>query len=139
MSKYEPLQQFLESQPKAPIRLSIKEVEGILGFQLPKSARLYAAWWSNAPASHVQAQAWIDAGWETAEVDVNQNQKVTFTPAPRSLSESLTTMRREHKRVPPERPDHHPAFGVWKGLVTLLPDYDYTQPADPDWGKVYDE
>lgn len=32
---------------------------------------------------------------------------------------------------------HHPVFGMWKGIVTLDPDYDYTQPADPDWGKVY--
>lgn len=34
---------------------------------------------------------------------------------------------------------HHPVFGMWKGIVTLDPDYDYTQPADPDWGKVYDD
>ncbi len=34
---------------------------------------------------------------------------------------------------------HHPVFGMWKGVVTLDPDYDYTQPADPDWGKVYDD
>lgn len=33
----------------------------------------------------------------------------------------------------------HPAFGVWKGKVTLLADYDYTQPADPDWGKMYED
>jgi transcriptional regulator with XRE-family HTH domain len=37
------------------------------------------------------------------------------------------------------KPGRHPAFGVWKGKVTLLPDYDYTQPADPDWGKVYED
>lgn len=37
------------------------------------------------------------------------------------------------------KPGRHPAFGVWKGKVTLLQDYDYTQPADPDWGKVYED
>lgn len=37
------------------------------------------------------------------------------------------------------KPSRHPAFGVWKGKVTLLPDHDYTQPADPDWGKVYED
>ena len=36
-------------------------------------------------------------------------------------------------------PSDHPLFGIWKGKVTLLPDYDYTQPADPDWGKVYED
>lgn len=33
----------------------------------------------------------------------------------------------------------HPLFGVWKGKVTLDPNYDYTRPADPDWGKVYED
>ena len=37
-----------------------------------------------------------------------------------------------------KKPDH-PLFGIWKGKVTLLPDYDYTQPADPDWGKIYED
>ncbi|RYG79510.1 MAG: hypothetical protein EON59_16055 [Alphaproteobacteria bacterium] len=39
----------------------------------------------------------------------------------------------------PQDKGRHPIFGIWKGKVTLLPDYDYTQPADPDWGKVYDD
>ena len=34
---------------------------------------------------------------------------------------------------------HHPAWGIWKGRVTVLPDVDYTQPADPEWGKVYED
>ena len=33
----------------------------------------------------------------------------------------------------------HPAWGIWKGRVTVLPDVDYTQPADPEWGKVYED
>ena len=139
MSKYEPLQQFLASQPKTPLRLSIKQVEGILGFELPKSARLYAAWWSNAPDSHVQAQSWLDAGFETTGVDVNREHKVTFTPAARSMPEGSTSAHLEAEKRPSEPPTRHPLFGVWKGLVTLVPDYDYTAPADPEWGKVYDE
>jgi hypothetical protein len=38
-----------------------------------------------------------------------------------------------------DAPAPHPAFGAWRGLVTLDPNYDYTQPADPDWGKVYED
>lgn len=37
------------------------------------------------------------------------------------------------------KPKRHPAWGIWKGRVTLLPDVDYTQPADPEWGKVYED
>ncbi|MHB1104204.1 MAG: helix-turn-helix transcriptional regulator [Devosia sp.] len=37
------------------------------------------------------------------------------------------------------RPMHHPAFGCMKDTLTILPGVDLTEPADPDWGKVYDD
>jgi len=39
--------------------------------------------------------------------------------------------------VPPQGAD--PLFGCIAGTLTLLPDVDYTAPADPDWGKAYDD
>ncbi|WP_274627760.1 helix-turn-helix domain-containing protein [Arvimicrobium flavum] len=39
--------------------------------------------------------------------------------------------------VPPRGAD--PLFGCMAGTLTLLPDVDYAAPADPDWGKVYDD
>lgn len=39
--------------------------------------------------------------------------------------------------VPPTGSD--PLFGCMAGTLTLLPHVDYTAPADPDWGKVYDD
>ena len=39
--------------------------------------------------------------------------------------------------VPPRGAD--PLFGCMAGTLTLLPDVDYTAPADPEWGKVYDD
>lgn len=39
--------------------------------------------------------------------------------------------------VPPKGAD--PLFGCMTGSLTLLPEIDYTAPADPDWGKVYDD
>jgi hypothetical protein len=35
--------------------------------------------------------------------------------------------------------NRHPAFGAMKGLTRIMPGTDLTQPADPDWGKVWDE
>jgi transcriptional regulator with XRE-family HTH domain len=33
----------------------------------------------------------------------------------------------------------HPAYGCMKGTMTIPDDLDLTAPADPDWGKVYDD
>ena len=48
----------------------------------------------------------------------------------------------EGTRVGPDShqvPKHHPAWGALKGMITLLPGVDYTEPADPEWGKVYED
>ena len=54
-------------------RTSFREIESIIGFELPASARLYRPWWANQSAGngHSQALAWGVAGWETAQVDMD--------------------------------------------------------------------
>ena len=52
---------------------SFREIESIVGFDLPESARLYRAWWANerSDSRHSQSIAWTAAGWETADVDMD--------------------------------------------------------------------
>ena len=54
-------------------RTTFSEIESIIGFALPASARLHRPWWSNQTGSngHSQALAWGAAGWETAEVEMD--------------------------------------------------------------------
>ena len=33
----------------------------------------------------------------------------------------------------------HPIFGCMKGTMTIPDDLDLTAPADPDWGKIYED
>ncbi len=69
---YEPLQAYLRHHDGDEWRASFAEVERVLGFDLPDGARRSAAWWSNAaggPDRH--ARAWLDAGYETSEIDVS--------------------------------------------------------------------
>jgi hypothetical protein len=40
---------------------------------------------------------------------------------------------------PEPKPVSHPFRGFLEGTITVAPGVDLTQPADPDWGKVYDE
>jgi hypothetical protein len=35
--------------------------------------------------------------------------------------------------------ERHPLFGALKGFVRIPAGVDLTEPADPDWGKVYED
>lgn len=52
---------------------SFGEIESVLGFDLPASARLHRPWWGNQSNGngHSQSLAWTLAGWETANVDMD--------------------------------------------------------------------
>lgn len=89
--KYRKLRAYLEAHPRREWRTTFSDIESILGFELPASARKYNAWWSNEKngGRHSQAVAWSAAGWETAEVDVAA-ETVLFKPKkrPRILTAS---------------------------------------------------
>ena len=80
-SKYDPLKKDLLDSPRGPIKMSFFEIERILGFSLPKSARTYNAWWldRSAGTTHSQARAWLNAGRLIQNVYRNAA-VVTFTP-----------------------------------------------------------
>ena len=71
--KYRRLYTHLCSLPARAWRTTFGEIESILGFELPASARLHRPWWSNQRGGngHSQALAWSVAGWETASVDMD--------------------------------------------------------------------
>lgn len=61
--KYKTLCDYLKNCKQDTIQLSLKQIEKILGFPLPKSSAI-AGWWSNTPENgHTQAHAWTDAGY----------------------------------------------------------------------------
>jgi hypothetical protein len=64
MSKYQPLAQRLQGHPGDEWKASFSEIEEVLGFPLPKTARSGKSWWTGADKP--QAKAWD--GWQ-ADVD----------------------------------------------------------------------
>jgi hypothetical protein len=53
--------------------MTFGEIEQVLGFGLPNTARKDSAWWANersVPSRHVQCKAWQDAGFHTENVDI---------------------------------------------------------------------
>lgn len=77
MSKYDPLQSHLKELPGSQLPMTFSEVERVLGFPLPPSARSHPAWWSNNRGTNVAVKAWRDAGWRTSRVSIPE-ERVTF-------------------------------------------------------------
>ena len=75
MKKYRDLYDFLKLQDEETITLSFEEVEELIYNKLPKSAFRYRQWWANG--GHVQADAWMNAGYLVKKVDF-ENKKVIF-------------------------------------------------------------
>ena len=71
--KYQRLYTYLCGLQTKEWRTSFGEIESIIGFELPPSARLHRPWWANqsSGSGHSQALAWSVAGWETADVDMD--------------------------------------------------------------------
>lgn len=80
MGKYEPLAKFLSRRIGDDWDASFAEIEDILDFPLPPSARKHASWWGNSyRGNHSQAKGWIPAGWETVPREIHlSKQRVRF-------------------------------------------------------------
>ncbi|HYW17247.1 MAG TPA: type II toxin-antitoxin system VapB family antitoxin [Allosphingosinicella sp.] len=77
MGKYEPLAKHLESATAGEWSATFAQVEQILGFPLPPSARRHREWWSNqAGSGHSQARGWQDAGWQVWKVDLQEERTI---------------------------------------------------------------
>ena len=126
MSKYAPLQRHLERAPVARVAMSFNEIEAILGFELPPSSRRHRAWWSNNPQNSVITRAWLDAGYQTEQVDLDGRRLVfrRIRPAAPSAGD------------PREKSQRHPLVGSMKGTITFAPGVDLAAPADPAWGEL---
>ena len=76
MSEYEALQRYLEGLPyyQREAAFSFAELEGVLGRELPPSARKYRPWWENeyTKETHSHAQSWMQAGWKVDTVNLDE-------------------------------------------------------------------
>lgn len=77
--KYAALHRHLIERTGNEWRATFSEIEKLLGFELPNSARLLRPWWSNQgeQGGHSHALAWETAGWKTAQVGM-AGEKVVF-------------------------------------------------------------
>jgi hypothetical protein len=129
MGKYEPLGEFLREQRLQEVPLTFGEIEKITGAKLPPKAQHQRAWWSNNPSNNVMTRVWLDAGYESTQVDMSAR-KLVFR--------RFKKVGADKPVAPAKKGERHPIFGALKGSVHVPEDVDLTEPADPDWGKVYE-
>jgi hypothetical protein len=74
--KYTPLRDYLTSYLASQLTLSLEHIEHILGSKLETAAYAFKSWWEN-DRKNPQAIAWLEAGWEVGNADL-QRQVVVF-------------------------------------------------------------
>jgi hypothetical protein len=126
MSKYDALSDYLKRQPGDRVPMRFADIEKITGTKLPASAHKHRPWWSNNPDNSVMTKVWLDAGFESEQVDM-AGRKLVFhrVRKPKTAGKAA------------EEP-FHPAYGFMQGLVRIMPGTDLTEPADPEWADRLD-
>jgi hypothetical protein len=126
VSKYSALGDYLKRQSRDAVPMTFGEIETIVGAKLPASAQKHRPWWSNNADNSVMTKVWLDAGFQSEQVDIAARKLV------------FRRVRRPPAAVSGDEKPFHPAYGFMKGLVRIMPGTDLTQPADPGWADRLD-
>src|SRR5947199_8013829 len=121
MGKYENLGAFLQRQRTREVLLTFREIEKITGVKLPPKAQHQRAWWSNNPSNNVMTKVWLDAGFESAQVDMAAR-KLVFR---RVFKPSAASGFAEAAPKPYATKDgRHPLCGALKNITFVPPGVD---------------
>jgi len=104
MSKYYSLAADFAARTDTNWTATFAEIERILGFRLPASARTYSAWWANSRDMHIQHYAWLDNGWRSEDLNLTA-ERITF----RRDAQPATPRGRSTRQGPADRP-HAPTL-----------------------------
>ena len=140
MSKYEPLEQYLRACSRADVPMTFAEIEKIIGDGLPSSAFRHRPWWSNNPSNSVITNAWLRAGYKSADVDMT-GRKLVFRRSAK-VGARPGDRRTKPQGDGPEEPEtprqsiiSHLASAL-NGTVTVYEGIDLTEPVDTEWNEA---
>ncbi len=128
--KYAPLTAHLRAQRSDQLRMTFAEIERVIGAKLPPSASSHRGWWSNNSSNNVMTKAWLEAGYQSEQVDLSGRKLVFRRTASRATpATSSTTNDGSSNKLA--------LFGWLRGTVVSAGDL--TEPADPEWAKRVDD
>jgi hypothetical protein len=133
VGKYEPLGAFLRGQRSEEVPLTFDEIEKITGVKLPPKAQHHRAWWSNNASNNVMTKVWLEAGYESARVDMSAR-KLVFRRVAKA-GEASGGLAKPYAT----RDGRHPLRGALKDITFVPPGVDLTEPADPEWADLLDK
>jgi hypothetical protein len=135
MSKYEPLTHFLSSSKRTVVELTFREIERIIDARLPASAVKHRAFWSNNGAGHAHAQAWLEAGYESENVDIDKG-RIVFRRAKEDSAAPSNMTPAQRKRLGQER--FAAIYGSMKGTIHIPEGVDIMEPVELEWDAMKD-
>jgi hypothetical protein len=116
--------------------MTFREIEKVTGVKLPPKAQHQRAWWSNNAANNVMTKVWLEAGFESAQVDMEGRKLVFRRIAKASEAKGFA----EPAPKPYATKDgRHPAWGALKDITFVPPGVDLTEPAFPEWADLLDK
>jgi hypothetical protein len=131
VSKYDGLGTYLRSQTGDRIAMTFEEIEHVTGTRLPEKSQHSRAWWSNNASNSVLTKVWLDAGFESAEVDLRGRKLVFVRTRPTGMAEEGREFRAEEPSKE-KKPHRSPLWGALKGTFWIDPEWDLTKPALSD-------
>jgi hypothetical protein len=133
VGKYEPLGVFLRGQRSEEVPLTFDEIEQITGVKLPPKAQHHRAWWSNNASNNVMTKVWLEAGYESAQVDMSAR-KLVFRRVAKT-GEASGGLAKPYATSD----GRHPMRGALRDITFVPPGVDLTEPADPEWADLLDK
>ncbi len=79
IARYNPLRDYLATYRAAQLNMTFEHIEHIIEAKLETAAYTFKSWWEN-DRENPQAIAWLEAGWEVEDVDL-QRRGVVFKRA----------------------------------------------------------
>lgn len=76
IARYNPLRDYLATYRAAQLNMTFEHIEHIIEAKLETAAYTFKSWWEN-DRENPQAIAWLEAGWEVEDVDM-QRRGVVF-------------------------------------------------------------